>query len=111
MRSQVRIAISGRTLHSTIDRVIKQSRGKKMERGFGLRLINILSLTSATAMIERSQYRQCRKPRSHIICIRAEGTGGRAIRPAGQVEESRNRGGEIAKAGKLGHRSGLSHEA
>ena len=49
---------------STIDGGIEQRGSEKMKRRFGLRLVNVLSLASATAMIERSQYRQRRKPRA-----------------------------------------------
>ena len=82
-----------------------------MQRGFRLRLVEVLTLTGAPPIVERGQQRGGGEARHDVIGVRAEGSGGRAIGPSGEIVKAGNGGGHVAEARQPGLRPALAHQA
>src|SRR5690348_16297729 len=100
MRRMMRVAIADPLLHVLVDRVIDQRRRQKMERGLGLRLIDMLAFSSAPPIIERGEHRKRAETRRDVVGISAERSRRWPIRPSAQIVKARYCRGHIAETDK-----------
>ena len=73
MRREARVGIARAGLHAAVDGVIEQRGAEHVQRGFRLRLVEVLTLTGASPIVERGQQRGRGKARHDVIGVGAEG--------------------------------------
>src|SRR5262249_54768731 len=105
------IRVTDPPLDASVRRVIENRRGKEMQRGLRLRLVDVLTLSGAPMVIECGKNRHCGETWRYIIRIRAEWTGRRPIGPSGEVVKSGYRGGHVTETGDSRKRPALPHQA
>src|SRR5579863_3847134 len=80
-----RVGIPNPAVDTAVHGVVENRGGEKVNRALGLRLIDILALAGAPPIIERRKNRHRGETRRNVIGVRAEGSGGRAVGPSGEI--------------------------
>ena len=76
MRSEATVGVPGSYLHAAVHRVIENGRAKEVKRALRLRLIDKLTFSGATAVVERGENRHRAEPGRDVVGISAERSRG-----------------------------------